>query len=205
MDFIQICYFTEINIAPNRMQIIKFFNTLTVDSNFNHYDPYLAFLRKYIRKLTGEGFCSGSLNHLLQDGECDLSKPNGKDHVCQYLKKEAETLRQSKLIPSEQYAADMAVLAAFMEKNIEIINHPEIATRKMPNIDIESHLMYYHQGEMDYFIKQMHENPYDVNIEQRLNEQIVKSYDKGDLYPTEIRILQDKMKQWKAGMVISIP
>lgn len=99
----------------------------------------------------------------------------------------------------------MAKLAAFMEKNIEIINHPEIATRKMPNIDIESHLMYYHQGEMDYFIKQMHENPYDVNIEQRLNEQIVKSYDKGDLYPTEIRILQDKMKQWKAGMVINLP
>lgn len=99
----------------------------------------------------------------------------------------------------------MAVLAAFMEKNIEIINHPEIATRKMSNIDIESHLVYYHQGEMDYFIKQMHENSYDVNLEQRLNEQIVKSYDKGDLNPTEIRILQDKMKQWKAGMVISIP
>lgn len=205
MDFIQICYFTEINIAPNRMQIIKFFNTLTVDSNFNHYDPYLAFLRKYIRKLTGEGFCSGNLNNLLQDGECDLSKPKCKDPVCQCLKNEAETLRQSKMIPSEQYAADMAELAAFMEKNIEIINHPEIATRKMPNIDIESHLMYYHQGEMDYFIKQMHENPYDVNIEQRLNEQIVKSYDKGDLYPTEIRILQDKMKQWKAGMVINLP
>lgn len=116
MEFIQLCYFVEIDTFQNAKKMIQLFNSCKICSNFNEYEPYMAFLRKYISKLTMWGFCNGTLIELLRTNDCDLKCIEKRADIIMHFEQEAKKLRQNRLLLSRSYLDDMEVLAAFIEK-----------------------------------------------------------------------------------------
>ncbi len=195
-EFIELWYWAEIDSPKNMRKMVQNFNSLTVDCHFNDQDYYWEFLRKYIGKLGEWGYCSDIIWGLFRKEQYDMSE--WKSFVCNCLKNEQEALVQSRLLDIKEYLETVEDFAAFIGKNIEIIENHNASVPRMPKVEIEAHVTHYHQGKMDDFQNELHE-PYSAEREKTVQQELNDAFIEEDLYLCEIKMVKGWMEQWKLG------
>ena len=197
-EFIELWFWAEIDSRKNMRKMVQHFNSLAVNCHFNDQAYYWEFLRKYIGKLVEWGYCSGEIRDLLLNAKEDVGRQEWRPVICECFKKEQETLAQSRLIDTQEYLETVADFAAFIGKNIEIIENHNASVPRMPKVKMESHVQYYHQGKMDDFQNELKE-PYSAEREKALQQELNAAFIKEDLYPREIKIVKGWIERWKQG------
>ena len=197
-EFIELWYWAEIDSPKNMRRMVQHFNSLAVNCHFNDQAYYWEFLRKYIGKLVEWGYCSDMIRDLLLNVKEDAGRQEWKSAICEYLEKEQEALAQSRLIDTQEYLETVEDFAAFIGKNIEIIENHNASLSRMPKVEMESHVQYYHQGKMDDFQNELKE-PYSAEREKAVQQELNAAFTKEDLFPCEIKVVKRGMEQWKQG------
>ena len=197
-EFIELWFWAEIDSRKNMRKMVQHFNSLAVNCHFNDQAYYWEFLRKYIGKLVEWGYCSGEIRDLLLNAKEDVGRQEWRPVICECLKKEQEALVQSRLLDTQEYLETVEDFAAFIGKNIEIIENHNASLPRMPKVEMESHVQYYHQGKMDDFQNELKE-PYSAEREKALQQELNAAFIKEDLYPREIKIVKGWIERWKQG------
>lgn len=197
-EFIELWYWAEIDSPQNMRKMVQHFNSLTADCHFNDQDYYWEFLRKYVGKLGEWGYCNGAIWGLFQREGTNYNQSEWESFVCANLKKEQETLARSRLLDTKEYLETVEDFAAFIGKNIEIIENHNASVPRMPKVEIETHVIYYHQGKMDDLKEELQE-PYSVEREKIVQQELNEAFREEDLYPREIKTVKGWIEQWKQG------
>lgn len=197
-EFIELWFWAEIDSRKNMRKMVQHFNSLAVNCHFNDQAYYWEFLRKYIGKLVEWGYCGGEIRDLLLNAKEDVGRQEWRPVICECLKKEQEALVQSRLLDTQEYLETVEDFAAFIGKNIEIIENHNASLSRMPKVKMESHVQYYHQGKMDDFDKEL-KKPYSADREKALQQELNAAFIKEDLYPREIKIVKGWIERWKQG------
>lgn len=197
-EFIELWFWAEIDSRKNMRKMVQHFNSLAVNCHFNDQAYYWEFLRKYIGKLVEWGYCSGEIRDLLLNAKEDVGRQEWRPVICECLKKEQEALVQSRLLDTQEYLETVADFAAFIGKNIEIIENHNASVPRMPKVKMESHVKYYHQGKMDDFQNDL-EEPYSMERKKAVQQELNDAFSEEDLYPREIKIVKGWIERWKQG------
>ena len=193
-EFVELCFWAEIDSVKNMSKLVQIFNSLDVECNFNDQEYYWEFLRKYIGQLSRWGYCSDMVWGLFRKGRPDFDTSEWKPIVCECLKKEQESMARSRLLDIKEYLETVETFAAFIGKNIEIIENPKASMSRLPKVQIKEHVEYVHQGKMDDLRNELNE-PYSADREEEVQRELEEAFRNDDLYPCEIKIVKGWMEQ----------
>ena len=197
-EFIELCFWAEIDSPENMKKMVRIFNSFAVKCNFNDQEYYWEFLRKYIGQLSRWGYCSDMVWGLFRKGRPDFDTSEWKPIVCECLKKEQETMAQSRLLDIKEYLETVENFAAFIGKNIEIIENPKASMPRLPKVQIKGHVKYVHQGKMDDLQNELNE-PYSADRKRKVQQELDEAFQNEDLWPHEIKIVKEWMERWEKG------
>lgn len=207
VDLSLINIMSDINLNDLQLykDVLKYFNQLSSNCNFNAYEEYTYFLSKYVKRIYNFGYLSGSImDTFIWSGNLYgkmLERQDVRDEVCQNLEQLIEQLRKSRLLHIEEYQRDISLLIVFLQKNEAIIKNSVAYKRPGPSVKWSSVPMKFtHQEFVDQLRLQLRKNNFSTEIKPKIIEQINEAYKTGDIYPIEIQVLRNEMKTGKISI-----
>lgn len=184
-DLIEILLLCRIRSRKVYLHILRIFNTLEIVGNLNKVDSYKDFLLKYLHALSRLGFVDTRVLFWLEDSP--VAKNEQITLVFDELKEELKKLRDG--ISIDKMKKDVGVMMKFLEKNWEIINHPnDLREQKHSGIEIR---MTDTSPHVDEIVEKLKNMP-----SENVSKAIEELYDNEKYSPAEI---MDALEIWRKG------
>ena len=119
-DFIEVLLLCRIRSRKVYLFILRAFNNLEIIGNLNKFESYKDFLLKYLEALSLLGFVDTRIVFGLEDSP--VANNEQVALVFNTLKDDLRKLQEG--MPIDKMKKDVEVMVDFLEKNMEIINHP---------------------------------------------------------------------------------
>lgn len=181
------------------IEVLKHFNLLHSDGNFNPYREYWHFFDYYVGQLIAFGYLDRQFSWGM-DYESE-SKNGHITELIQFLEKMvAEAEKKSNALSSNTWKEDILAITTFIKKNEEIIQMKEVAKEKKPGISIkwtEAGAIFPNQEIIDKILKEISNKSYSTELEKQVNAEMEQAYDERQLYPAEICIIKKEIEKWK--------
>lgn len=184
-DLIDVLLLCRIRSRKVYLHILRIFNTLEIVGNLNKVDSYKDFLLKYLHALSHLGFVDTHVLFWLEDSP--VAKNEQITLVFDELKEELKKLRDG--ISIDKMKKDVGVMMKFLEKNWEIINHPnDLREQKHSGIEIR---MTDTSPHVDEIVEKLKNMP-----SENVSKAIEELYDNEKYSPAEI---MDALEIWRKG------
>lgn len=181
------------------VEVLKAFNSLQSEGNFNLYKAYWHFFNHYVDQLIAFGYLDRQFSWGM-DYESEF-KDGHITELIQFLEKMvADAEKKSNALSSNTWKEDILAITTFIKKNEEIIQMKEVAKEKKPGISIkwtESEAIFPNQKIIDKILKEISNKSYSTELEKQVNAEMEQAYDERQLYPAEICIIKKEIERWK--------
>lgn len=179
------------------IEVLKAFNSLHSEGNFNPYREYWHFFDYYVGQLIAYGYLDRQFSWAM-DYESESKKGHIKE-IVDVLKQMAEDAeKKQKSLNSNTWEEDIFTIATFIQKNEEIIQMKEVAKEKKPGVTIKyMRESFPNQKAIDCILGKINGKSYSAEIEKQMNAEMERMYNKRQLYPLEICRIKMKMQDWK--------
>lgn len=118
------------------IEVLKAFNSLHSEGNFNPYREYWHFFDYYVGQLIAYGYLDSQFSWVM-DYESESKKGHIKE-IVDVLKQMAEDAeKKQKSLNSNTWEEDIFTIATFIQKNEEIIQMKEVAKEKKTGVTIK--------------------------------------------------------------------
>lgn len=184
-DLIEILLLCQIRSRKVYLHILSVFNNLEIIGNLNKVESYKEFLLKYLHALSRLGFIDTRIVHWLED--IPIVNNEQITFVFDSLKENLRKLQNRILI--DKLKKDVGVMIKFLEKNWEIINHPnDLREQKHSGIEIR---MTDTSPHVDEIVEKLKNMP-----SENVSKAIEELYDNEKYSPAEI---MDALEIWRKG------
>ena len=181
------------------VEVLKAFNSLQSEGNFNLYKAYWHFFNHYVDQLIAFGYLDRQFSWGM-DYESEF-KDGHITELIQFLEKMvADAEEKSNDLSFNTWKEDILAITTFIKKNEEIIQMKEAAKEKKPGISIkwtESEAIFPNQEIIDKILKEISNKSYSTELEKQVNAEMEQAYDERQLYPAEICIIKKEIERWK--------
>lgn len=181
------------------VEVLKAFNSLQSEGNFNLYKAYWNFFDHYVGKLMEFGYLDRQFSWGI-DYESEFKDGHIKKLI-QFLEKMvADAAKKSNDLSSNTWKEDIRAITTFIKKNEEIIQMKEVAKEKKPGVSIkctESEAIFPNQKIIDRILKKISNKSYSTELEKQVNAEMEQAYDERQLYPAEICRIKEEIERWK--------
>ena len=181
------------------IEVLKAFNSLHSEGNFNPYREYWHFFDYYVGQLIAYGYLARQFSWVM-DYESEFKKGHIKEIIDVLEEMIADAKRKLEVLHSSTWKEDILVITTFIQKNEEIIQMKEVAKEKKPGVTIK-HMgdSFPNQKTIDGILDKISNKSYSVELEKQVDAEMEQAYDKRQLYPLEICGIKMKMQEWKNG------
>lgn len=201
---LEICNSIALDSEDVYLAVLSLFVKLKCGINYNNRQEYWYFLRKYVTPIAYWGYEQNIVHRLLNMLD-DLNEGVQRidiyvDEICVLLKELSAAVQAYLDVQSEQYQADINLIVAFLNKNMQIIRMEKADTdnRKAKSRAIlHESVEYPHQNYMSEILSQFEAKPYDLAVDLAIRQELKDAYDKRLLYPVEISEILKKLSLWK--------
>lgn len=179
------------------IEVLKAFNSLHSEGNFNPYREYWHFFDYYVGQLIAYGYLDRQFSWVM-DYESEFKKGHIKEIIdfLEQMVKDAE--RKLEVLHSSTWKEDIQVITTFIKKNEKIIQREEVVKEKKTGFTIKSMgATFPNQKAINCILGKIDGKSYSAEIEKQMNAEMERMYNKRQLYPLEICSIKMKMQDWK--------
>ncbi len=146
-EYVSFCYYVYIEKRKVFISQIKRFCKMRIVGNLKREKLYKVFLEKYLQR----AYMYGYINWF--DGErVQFMDEEDTSFMVDYLGELAEQSEKmaDETVMKNDAEEDMKAVAAFIRKNIEILQFDKNAKRRMPRVSVKTHVENHYQNEDTY-------------------------------------------------------
>lgn len=179
--------------------VLRAFNSLHSEGNFNPYGEYWHFFDYYVGQLIACGYLDRQFSWVM-DYESESKKGHIKEIILFLKEMAADAEKKRKFLKSSTWEEDILAIATFIQKNEEIIQMEAVAKEKKSGVTVKyMGASFPNQKTIDGILDKIRGKSYSEELEKQVNAEMEQAYEKRQLYPLEICGIKKEMQDWKNG------